>query len=96
MPTNAAPKRPRTFVLPLLVGAVGAILGFVVALLWSRSQIHMIGSYVLHGESHGRVVFAHASLGAIIGGVFLCGVVLVCRKIIDRRRTSLAQDESPK
>jgi hypothetical protein len=95
MPTNTASKRPRTFVLPIVAGAFGAILGFVVALLWSRSQVHMIGSYVLHGESLGRVVFAHAGLGAIIGGLFLSGIVVVCRTIIDRRRSSHDQDKLP-
>jgi hypothetical protein len=70
--------------LPFLLGA---ILGFLVVLLWSRSQVYMMGNVVIRGESRSRLVFAYAGVGAIAGG-FVVSVISVVLRKWRRRRAS--------
>jgi hypothetical protein len=91
MPADTAPKRRSTATLGCLTFVVGAILGFIVAFMWSNSQVHTLGSQVLRGENRGRIVFAHAGLGGILGGFLVSGIVVVRRKLNDRRRSSAGQ-----
>ena len=74
-----AQKPAKVGCLPFLLGA---LLGFVIAFLWSRSQVHTMGSgHVILGESRMRLVFTHSMLGAVFGGLMVTLVVMVRRKL---------------
>ncbi len=74
------PKKPdKVGCLPFLLGAV---LGFVLALLWSRSQVHTMGAdYVIRGEPRIMLVFTHAMLGAVFGGFVVTLIAKLRRKL---------------
>jgi hypothetical protein len=96
MPKEADPKRKSTAALGCLTFIVGAVLGYVIAFLWSNSQVHMLGSQELRGELRTRTVFAHAFLGAIVGGLLVSGIAVIRRKLNDWCRSSTDQQKLPK
>ena len=60
---------------------LGPPLGFVLAFIWSHSQVHTLGSHVAHGEGRAVIVIGHAFLGAIIGGIVVPAIALIHRKL---------------
>ena len=60
---------------------LGLPLGFVVAYIWSKSQVHTLGNHVVHGEGRAMIVIGHAVLGAIIGGIVVPAIALIHRKL---------------
>jgi hypothetical protein len=92
MPTETTPKRRSNAKLGCLTFVAGAILGFIVALMWSNSQVHTLGSQELRGENRSRIVLAHACLGGILGGFLVSGIVVIRRKFKERHKPSDPQE----
>ena len=70
---------------------LGAILGFVAVLLWSRTQHHFLGAYEIRGENRSILVLSHAFLGALVGG-FVVAAIGPLRRYLQSKRGRVRGD----